>query len=192
MLKLEICTYYVYIWSLFMHIFDMPIQVALVIGSISAIRTTKRFFPSVDSNMDFQIFPTFHNGRTEWAHITVLTKSYWSVLERTKEIYLWEICSFLNHCFFLNLLSQNIVFLIFIFTSFLVLNLILLRQVQIKIEIFLEKKQKIEWRKEKSNFFFYWEADHHVFHFLFKNFNYSHFEVRFSNFHFRISILEFK
>ena len=71
-----------------MHIFDMPIQVALVIGSISAIRTTKRFFPSVDSNMDFQIFPTFHNGRTEWAHITVLTKSYWSVLERTKEIYL--------------------------------------------------------------------------------------------------------
>ena len=88
---------------------------------------------------------------------------------------------------FFNLLSQNIVFLIFIFTSFLVLTLILLRQVQMKIEIFLEKKQKIEWRKEKSNFFFYWEADHHVFHFLFKNFNYSHFEFRFSNFESRFS-----
>ena len=72
----------------FMHIFDVPIQIALVIGSVGTIRTTKRFFPSVDSNMDLHIFPTFHNGRTEWAHITVLAKSNWSVLERTKEIYI--------------------------------------------------------------------------------------------------------
>ena len=136
-----------------MHIFDMPIQVALVIGSISAIRTTKRFFPSVDSNMDFQIFPTFHNGRTEWAHITVLTKSYWSVLERTKEIYLWEICSFLNHCFFLSTFTKYSISY-FHFHEFPSSNSNTIAASTNENWNFLGKKAKNRMEKRKIQFFF--------------------------------------
>ena len=84
----------------------MPIQVALVIGSIVAIRTTKRFFPSVDSNMDFHIFPRFHYGTAVWTCITVSAKFNWSVLERTKEISLRNLLLF--NLFFLNLYFHEI------------------------------------------------------------------------------------